>query len=63
MTDTDKTKEKLVNSIRKTKASAGADKAETPSPEQDAAPRPNTKDWAPTPEDGNFSSGRRVWPD
>ena len=78
MTDTDKTREKLLSSIRKTKAAADKEAAatpETPAPPIPSAPaasapasRASAASAAKTkrpamPATDPYRSGRRVWPD
>jgi len=73
----DKTRNKLVGSMRKTKAEAGIG-ADTPAPRKAAPPRPAAKPAASpatasdqgaaparaaAPNADNYQSGRRVWPD
>lgn len=77
MTDTDKTREKLIGSIRKTKAAAEHRTPDTapqpPAPASAPAPAPTPSRTAPPPAAKTkaksapvrdpYQSGRRVWPD
>ncbi|MGW8246631.1 MAG: hypothetical protein ACWGOV_00860 [Acidiferrobacterales bacterium] len=75
MSSKDKTRQKLVGSMRKTKAEAGigAETEETkvspdlpkPKPAKQAEPRETRREWtSPASSKGDrYQSGRRVWPD
>lgn len=65
MTDTGKTEQKLIDSIRKTKAAAGAASAPAAAPEKPAAPAPKRAQAAAETQVAAdpYQSGRRVWPD